>query len=412
MKIINLSVANVQRIQAVEIKPEGNTVIIGGKNAQGKTSVLDSIFMALGGKSALGDKPVRDGEKKASIILELDDYIVTRTITCTGGGTLKVEDKDGSRFSSPQKMLDNLCSSLSFDPLSFLRSRPAEQIDLLKQLVGVDFTDLDKERERVFTERTAINRQGKSEKARLDALPVHDDAPLIPVSVYDLVKEKDLIDAENNRHRELLSLHKTARESAKESEIEVERCRLALKKAINASEIAATELLNIKREVDLSELKETDSIVRKIDSAEKENGKLADNKKHRELSIRVDNLQAESSALTSRLKEIDVEKEKIMSKVNFPVDGLSFGEDGVTYQGRPLSVASGAEQLKISVGMGIALNPKLKVLLIRDGSLLDDENLSMISDLAESSGAQVWIERVGKGDECSVIIEDGLVETA
>ena len=47
LKIIQLSAENVKRLIAVEIKPDGNLVQITGKNGQGKTSVLDSIWWAL-----------------------------------------------------------------------------------------------------------------------------------------------------------------------------------------------------------------------------------------------------------------------------------------------------------------------------------------------------------------------------
>jgi len=50
------------------------------------------------------------------------------------------------------------------------------------------------------------------------------------------------------------------------------------------------------------------------------------------------------------------------------------------------------------------------VLLVRDGSLLDEENLKLLAEMAQEADAQVWVERVGKGKECQVIIEDGTVE--
>jgi recombinational DNA repair ATPase RecF len=47
LTIIALDVQNVQRVRAVHIVPKGSTVILGGQNAQGKTSILDAIEMAL-----------------------------------------------------------------------------------------------------------------------------------------------------------------------------------------------------------------------------------------------------------------------------------------------------------------------------------------------------------------------------
>ena len=115
MKIVKLTAENIKKLRAVEIVPQGNVVKISGKNEQGKTTVLDSIFWALGGTKAIQEEPIRQGETKASIRLELDDLVVTRTFT-PGNSYLKVENKEGTSFKSPQAMLDKLVGKLSFDP--------------------------------------------------------------------------------------------------------------------------------------------------------------------------------------------------------------------------------------------------------------------------------------------------------
>jgi recombinational DNA repair ATPase RecF len=52
MRIVKLQAENVKRLVCVEIEPSGNLIVVGGKNGNGKTSLLDSIMMALAGKSA------------------------------------------------------------------------------------------------------------------------------------------------------------------------------------------------------------------------------------------------------------------------------------------------------------------------------------------------------------------------
>lgn len=47
--------------------------------------------------------------------------------------------------------------------------------------------------------------------------------------------------------------------------------------------------------------------------------------------------------------------------------------------------------------------------LIREGALLDSESLRVLSQAAESSGLQLWIERVTDGEDVGVVIEDGEV---
>ena len=126
MKIVNLKAENFKKIKAVDITPEDNTVIISGKNGQGKTSLLDSIFTALTGKSRDLKKPIREGEDKATIEVDMGDYKVIRTFT-EKNNNLKVVNKDGSVWPKPQTMLDDIIGRLSFDPLDFTRKKEKEQ---------------------------------------------------------------------------------------------------------------------------------------------------------------------------------------------------------------------------------------------------------------------------------------------
>lgn len=410
MKIITLKAENVKRIKAVSITPQGSSVVIGGNNGQGKSSLLDSIFMALVGKKAQGAKPVRDGEGAAKITIDLGEYKVVRTIKESGDGTVKVTNAEGAAFGSPQKVLDGLCSTLSFDPLSFMREKPAYQLNMLKELVGVDFSVLDKERGEVYSERTGINRQGSDEKSRLDGLPVHENAPKEEVSVSELLKEKEAADSINKEFNEASEACGYATGELEDYQDLITKLEGELVVAKSNHVAAAERLKNCEKELESKKIVDTAPIIEKVNSAETDNRIFRENKTRDELSAKVEKLRGASQGKTDRIKAIDAEKSQIMSAAEFPVDGLMFAEDGITYNGIPFSQCSSAEQLKVSVGMGIAMNPKLKLLLIRDGSLLDDSSLAAINEMAEEADAQVWIERVGKGGECSVIISDGEVE--
>lgn len=106
----------------------------------------------------------------------------------------------------------------------------------------------------------------------------------------------------------------------------------------------------------------------------------------------------------------DEEKRRLLANAQFPVQGLGIGEDGVTFGGVPFAQAASNEQLRVSIAIGIALNPKLKVLLIRNGNMLDEDSLAAIAKQAEEAGAQLWIEWVTKDAEgMSVMIEDGRI---
>lgn len=409
MKIISLEAQNVKRLKAVRIKPDGNMVVIGGENGQGKTSVLDSIMYALGGKNTVCERPIHEGEKRAEVTLDLGDLTVTRTFT-EAGGSLSVKQADGSKVAGPQALLDSLAGRLSFDPLEFARQEPAKQKATLQALVGLDFTGLDHERKQAFDERTAVNRRVKELEANLKAAPHHTDAPAVEVSVTELSAElQKAQDAEVEFERK-----KGAYDQAKRH---VEQIESVIKRLEEELRQARSDLADWQEKAKAAKAAaenvpefDIDAIRERLNSAEQVNRKVRENARWVELSSACREATEEADALTKRIEQIDADKQEALQAAKFPVPGLAFDEHGVTLNGLPFSQASAAEQLRVSVAMGLALNPKLRVMLIRDASLLDKKSLAMVAEMAEQHDAQVWMERVGDGAEVSVVIEDGEVK--
>ena len=115
------------------------------------------------------------------------------------------------------------------------------------------------------------------------------------------------------------------------------------------------------------------------------------------------------ATLGDQISELDRTKARALASATFPVEGLGFDETGVTFNGVPFSQASSAEQIRVSLAMAMALNPKLRVIRILDGSLLDEDSMRMVADAAKDGGYQVWIERVSDSSESAIVIEDGEV---
>lgn len=397
MKIIRLSAENVKRLKAVEIEPDGTLQVITGRNAQGKTSVLDAIWLALGGGAAMRDtaKPVRDGEDTAKVELELGDLVVTRTWK-NGGTSLNVTGKDGAKYSSPQTMLDALVGRLSFDPLAFTRLSGREQVAALLDLVDLD-VDLDKmaaERERLYDARTEIGRQGKA----LGDVPAIDNSlPKTEQSASEIV----------TRLREAQEAHRSyewARDELAHAQTRVEELRVELEAWDAEVETRRARLEALPDELpDLGYIEESLSTVEERNAAIRANNAAKDRLKEKS------DLTHAYNEHTAKIEALDVKRDKALAKAKFPVEGLGFDDDGVTYKGVPFSQASAAEQIKVSLGMAMALNPKLKVIRIMDGSLLDDDSMQAITQMAKDSDYQVWVEKVADGSGVGVTIEDGAV---
>ena len=167
-----------------------------------------------------------------------------------------------------------------------------------------------------------------------------------------------------------------------------------------------------KRRESLVDAREIDAkaIHESMGRVETDNRKIQENAAYDKVQLQLEDLRKKSGSLSKKMATLLEKKAKAITKAKFPIDGLAVGDDGVTFDGIPLAQCSTSQQIRTSVAIGLAMNPKLRVLLIREGSLLDTDNLAMVAQMAEEADAQIWLERVSQGDECSVIMEDGAIK--
>lgn len=158
MKINKLEIENVKRVKAVKISPTQNGLtVIGGRNGQGKTSVLDAIAWALGGDKFKPSQAAREGSvtpPSLKIVMQ-NGLIVERT---GKNSTLKVTDPKGEK--GGQRLLDEFVEKLALDLPKFLESSDKEKASVLLHVIGVDskLAELEKSENELYQERLAIGR--------------------------------------------------------------------------------------------------------------------------------------------------------------------------------------------------------------------------------------------------------------
>lgn len=405
MKIISLEAENIKKLIAVEIKPEGNLVQITGNNGNGKTSVLDSIWWALSGSSAIQSKPIREGQTQARIRLDLGEIIVTRKFKAKEGGeyttSITVENAEGVRFPSPQAMIDGLLGQLTFDPLAFSRMDARGQFNALRQFVpDVDFDAIEMENKADYTERAEINRQEKAVRARAEGIPVLKDAP-IPLDEKALMDEFE----KASKHNADIELRKGNRRKLvlEIEDREAERKRILEQIALltKQSEDIGRQVIEMRDKIakapPLPDPIDTAVIRQNIDASKAATAYFASQEERKKLLAEADKLETESKALTSAMENREAEKRKKIAAAKLPVEGIGFGDGFVMLNGQPFEQASDAERLKASIAIAMALNPKLRVIRVRDGSLLDESSMKVLEEMAAEKDFQVWVERVGSG---------------
>ena len=401
MKIIALNVKNVKRIKAVEIVPKDNLVTISGRNAQGKSSILDSIIYALGGTSNIPSKPIRDGEEFAEVIIQTDEYAITRHWTSNDKSYLKVFPQDESlrdkfgEIKRPQELLDSIVGKLSFDPFEFVRSK--SNIDILKRMVGLDFRDIDTKKVNITEERRRINSKMRDLQAYdKEILNPELNLPDKQIDTNKLMQSLTHIQdlhAQRNRTIEALKEHKITLGRLEEQIIH-----------LKGTIIEEEELVAVK-------LPEVEPIKLQIASATEVNKKIQQRDLKSQIENQIGDLKVQSEQYTQELKDLESEKLDRISNVKFPIEGLSLNDEGIIYKNVPLSQISQSEQLLVGLSVGASLNPNLKVILAKDASVLDTNNLDLLRGWAKDKDYQVWIERVEEDDSNAIIIEDGEVKS-
>lgn len=407
MKIIQLTAENVKKLKVVDITPTKDFIQITGKNGSGKTSVLDSIWWALAGADAIQEQPIRKGQEKAIIKLNLGDMIVTRKFT-KSGTTLSIENAEGFKAPSPQAMLDAIIGNLTFDPLEFSRMPAKEQFDALRRIadVKINFDDLAKSDKADTEKRRDINRDIKNLEGELASITVSDDAPTEFVNVGDLIKQ--LGDTED-RNAVL-----------REREIEKENSQLKIKRMEERIEEIKDELVRLDGDIMLEKAKiealplivyeSTDPIKARIASAETINKSHAAKQRRSEINAQVALKTKASDELTKSIATRAENRLKAIQASKMPIVGLTLGEGDVLFNDIPFLQLSAAEQLRVSVAIAMAANPKLKIIRIKDGSLLDDDSLKMIQEMSAAKEYQVWIENVDTTGKVGIYMEDGEIK--
>lgn len=428
MKIVSLISENVKKLTAVEIKPDGNLVVVSGKNGAGKTSILDSISWAIEGAKHIQSAPIRKGQTEARIRLDLGEVIVTRKFRKRDDGSIDtsvaVESDKGARFPTPQRLLDSFLGALSFDPLAFARAEATAQFEQLKRFVpDVDFAAIDGKNKSDFEARTDINRKEREARAAANQITVPDGTPKEPVDETELIAQLDRA----GKHNSDIDQRKLRRDGAVETVTRLKAEQASLSRRAedlrrqaldldNQATAKENEWLALQKKIDdapaLPEPIDTAAVRTAIDNARRTNAAVAQRQQRDAHLKRASEFKAQADQLTANMEKRKADRAAAIAKAKLPVDGLGFGEGIVLFNGLPLEQASDAEQLRVSVAIAMAGNPKLRVIRVRDGSLLDENGMKLLAELADANDMQVWIERVDTTGKVGFVIEDGRVRDA
>jgi hypothetical protein len=446
MKILRLQTQGFKRVTAVDITPADPLVTVRGDNAEGKSSLLDSIKAALGGADGAPLKPIRTGDDFAAIRIELGDggpAIVVEKYFDEVGEKLRVTNADGAEYSKGQTTVAGLLGRMTFDPLAFGRMKPTDQAGELRRLVPlkVDLDQLAAADKADVAARRDVNRDAKALKVRFEAIEVSGIVPERPdreaivarlsaAGETNAAIERERADRDNTLRVARSRSDHAGELRAKAHEHRVEAARLVgeaerLERSASADEADHDRLIDEHAALPpLDEPVDTAQLSADLVAADRDLALLARSDARKRLEEEFDGLRTRSEGYTAAIEARATERADALASAEMPVPGLSLarlcdaipGAEGddliVLFEGEPFAQASGAQQLRVSMRLAMAANPKLRVMLIKEGSLLDGKGLDLVRELAAEGDYQVWLESVGEGDGSGIIMEAGAVRGA
>lgn len=404
MKISKLEIENVKRVKAVSIEPTQNGLtVIGGRNNQGKTSVLDSIAWALGGDKFKPTSARRDGSVVPPYLhVEMDNGLVVERKG--ENSSLKVIDPAGRK--GGQQLLNEFVETFALDLPRFMEQSAKEKANVLLRIIGVEeqLKKLDYDESTTFNRRRELGRIALQKQKYAEELPLYPDVPKEPISASELILRQQDILAKNGENQRLRSEYASM---VKRHDELLEKLRATQAEFDELTAKIAISTKTVEELVDES----TDEIRESLLNIEKINTKVRANGERERAEIEAEQYKKDYDALTAEIEDLRAARTKLLDNADLPLPGLSVVDGELTYNGVKWDCMSGSDQLKTATAIVRRLNPKCGFVLLDKLEQMDIDTLREFGQWLESEGLQAIATRVSTGDECSIIIEDGTAVT-
>lgn len=414
--IQHIRMENIKRIRIFEMTPDGEPVILEGRNKQGKSSILNGLAMALGGAKFIGKDPVNhDSEEggyiEVSLSGESGHIKISRRFSKSGKPYLDITTEDGMSPSKAQTWLDQRLSALSFDPLKFITDYDRDKkaaIQALRIATGLDTTEIDQRIATAEADRRESKHRRDNIKAEIESLG---NLPTLATvrSVEQVQSERNKLSQENiqienakTRIEALGSGIENASNAIKEYERKIAELRQNIEKAEKERETLTS--LASKTPHDLSMLDQ------EIVQINKQSALKSQYDRKRQLEAQMESAVNAVIKDEATVKQLRESRQKMIADAKMPIEGLEFDSESIRYNGVDLNDASEAEKIDVALGVLTAQNPKIRIALIYDGEKLDKESKKLLLKKCREQGIQPFIQTVAdepSNSKHAVYIEDG-----
>ncbi len=409
IKISKLEIENVKRVKAVKIEPSSaGLTVVGGRNRQGKTSVLDAIAWALGGNKYRPSQADREGSAVPPYLqLTLSNGLVVERKG--KNSDLKVIDPNGQK--GGQQLLDSFVEELAINLPKFMNASSKEKANILLQIIGVgqQLHELEAKEQEIYNRRHTIGQIADQKAKFAKEQPYFQDAPKDPVSASELIQQQQGIlarNGENQRQRQRLSQYQALYATQGQ---EVQRLNNLLQEAQAKYEQTGIDLQTAQTDALQLMDESTAELEANIQQIDEINRKVRANLDKDKAETDASDYRQQYDVLTNEINVVRQQKTDLLTNADLPLPGLTVANGELLYNGQRWDNMSGADQLIVAASIVRRLKPDCGFILLDKLEQMDLETLKEFGSWLEQEGLQAIATRVSTGEECSIIIEDGYV---
>lgn len=406
--IASLELENVKRVRAVSFDPAPTGLtLLGGKNRQGKTSVLDAICYALGGEAYRpSDLQNRDGVATARMDIMLSNGL--HVVREGKNAALKVTDPSGKK--AGQTLLNSFIEELALNLPKFLNASNKDKAKTLLKILGIEdqLTELENEERKATHERLLAGREADRKEKYADELPEYPDAPDEPLSSADMsrkLQEALAVNADNQAKRQ----RKAALERDMQAQqdivnrlkAELARTKQTLDKLTADYSVSAADINDL-RDVDTSTM---DAELEKIDVI---NNKVRVNQEKSRARDEAQQARAIHTTWNNKVADIRKRRDALLASVELPLPGLAVEDGELIYNGARWDCMSSMERIKVATAIVRRLKPSCGFILLDGLEAFDQDELAKLRQWLLEEDLQAIGTKVCE-DGADIIIDDGQV---
>jgi hypothetical protein len=343
----------------------------------------------------------------------------------------------GNRDTTPQDFLDRIFDILTFDPLEFIRMDNKARVAKLRETahVELDFEALAAEHETDYKERANLKKEANAIEARINAMATLEGLPKEKLDDAAILAQLNEAAEANRKAQATYKAKQDLGAAAARMGAEVENMDQRISGQLGRIEEMKKELAEAERFLkdwkhERAELAkkhkaaeeryqaapagdpiDVGALTAELQSAQRTNRAIDAWRAKEALKKELAAKDQEWKKVDDRMAAREEKKRTTLAKAKIPIEGLNFNESmtEVYFNGLPLENLGEGEQIRLSTRIAMAANPKLRVLLIRNGEALDDAGLKTLYEMAIENDFQIWMARVDTSGKVGIFLEDGVV---